>query len=78
MGPQRQPVLPGQIEGQLENVGSAAVGQAMPIQVGWSELRGQHPFDLRPELQLHLVQPGAGEQLRNSIVAIEVARFIDQ
>src|SRR6478672_12274944 len=73
-----QTVFASEAETQVEDVGTAAVGQAVPIEMRRAETGRQDRLDLGPELELKLLQPGAGEELRNPLVAIEVAGLIDQ
>src|SRR6476469_7104697 len=73
-----QTVLAREAETQVEAVGTAAVGKAVPIEMRRAETGRQDRLDLGPELELKLLQPGAGEELRNPLVAIEVAGLIDQ
>ena len=78
MDAEGQAKLPGQIQGQFENIGASAIRQTMPIQMCRSQARSQHCPDLCPELDLDLFQFGPGEQLRNVVVGEEEAGFVNQ
>jgi hypothetical protein len=61
-GPHRQAILRGQGHGQVEDVITPAVGQAVPVQVGRCQPGVGHGVDLRTELELDLVQASPDEQ----------------
>jgi hypothetical protein len=74
---QRQAVLVSKPERQVEDIGAPAVVQAVPIEVSRPQAGGEHGLDLGAELDLNLVQSGAGQQLGLPIVAEEGTGLVE-
>jgi hypothetical protein len=70
---QREPVFPGQPEGQLEDIGPAAVGQAVSIQMAGPQSGGEHDLDLRPEFDIQVGEVGPFGEIGSLFQAVETA-----
>ncbi len=61
--PHRQTVFVRQRHGQVQDIGTAAVGQDVPVRMGGRQSAAGHHVDLRAQLPLDVLEARLGQQL---------------